>query len=631
MKSVQGSNRRPSSVYLHYLDRELNEAAAGSSLDEERVIRATRILALMTGAQLYCGLSAIWESESLGPRGLREVEVLLAFDQLDTVSHNLTLPEFLDRRREAYEYDRERYPRYFGPPDDYLQWAKPTMRKLTGSSVPLAGHIAQWAQDDAGASGPLVPAVIRVKGPVRVALSERENEALTWSFFSTRIGELASVPIAQGEVRRQISRGFTQDYQRFGSGDIATGERALRAFDSMAREFPFADLRLLAELAAVAGLSDVLNSETTGTDRWAEFVGQRDQQAHQELTNRVEWIVAALLQRERSRTPNASEDADDFYSQESLSLRMRQMLQRAIPLRVRSACRADAPPDEVLRSAALALEMGAQRLGREDPIMLANLDSTRSLIVETHADVVVLTTTEVETTAFEAAMDAAGVVRQPTRYGDVNTYSLYGPVGGIVLGHVRCTMGSSSAGASTLTVADAIRELAPWAVLAVGIAFGVDEKKQEIGRVLLSERLTPYELQRVGEVDGKLVVLARGGSQTASPTLLGRFRDSHMNEVGITLEPGEMLSGEKLLDNAEFKGALLDRYPDAIGGEMEGTGVLAASTRGGVDWLVIKAVCDYAQGKAKNKKHRQQVAATNAMAAFMFVLQDGGLKRPRGK
>ncbi|MBY8854015.1 hypothetical protein K7G98_39625, partial [Saccharothrix sp. MB29] len=83
-------------------------------------------------------------------------------------------------------------------------------------------------------------------------------------------------------------------------------------------------------------------------------------------------------------------------------------------------------------------------------------------------------------------------------FGPVNTYWRYGPIAGATVAHVRCTMGSGGTGGSSLTVTDAIRDLRPTCIIGVGIAFGIDRETQPIGQLLLSQKLSAYELQRVG-------------------------------------------------------------------------------------------------------------------------------------
>lgn len=81
---------------------------------------------------------------------------------------------------------------------------------------------------------------------------------------------------------------------------------------------------------------------------------------------------------------------------------------------------------------------------------------------------------------------------------------------------------------------------------------------------------------------------------------------------------GPLLFGEKLVDDAEFKASLFERFPDAIGGEMEGAGVAAAADRKKCKWILIKAICDWGDGtKAKN---HQEFAAAAAIDLVVHVL-----------
>ncbi len=74
---------------------------------------------------------------------------------------------------------------------------------------------------------------------------------------------------------------------------------------------------------------------------------------------------------------------------------------------------------------------------------------------------------------------------------------------------------------------------------------------------------------------------------------------------------GPILSGEKLVDNAEFKAKLFGQFPQAIGGEMEGAGLGAASGRGGTAWILVKSICDWGDGQ-KHKQHQPLAAAASA-------------------
>ena len=61
---------------------------------------------------------------------------------------------------------------------------------------------------------------------------------------------------------------------------------------------------------------------------------------------------------------------------------------------------------------------------------------------------------------------------------------------------------------------------------------------------------------------------------------------------------------------------------------MEGTGLYVASADHKVDWIVIKAICDWADGnKTINKTQRQKKAAKNAAEFLVESLKYATLKR----
>ncbi len=182
--------------------------------------------------------------------------------------------------------------------------------------------------------------------------------------------------------------------------------------------------------------------------------------------------------------------------------------------------------------------------------------------------------------------------------------------------HVACgDMGSIGRESSIITTTDAIGACKPKIVLMVGIAFGIDKKKQKIGDVLISERIIPYEPQRVGTKE----TINRGKEGPASSLLLNRFRniddwkyEIRNKEANIII--GQILSGEKLIDNPDLIKTLSHTYPNAKGGEMEGAGIYAACDGKVSHWILVKGICDYADGnKKRNKTTNQKIASEAAI------------------
>jgi len=193
-------------------------------------------------------------------------------------------------------------------------------------------------------------------------------------------------------------------------------------------------------------------------------------------------------------------------------------------------------------------------------------------------------------------------------------------------------MGTGGPGGSLFTVAEGIRAVSPSAVVMVGIAFGLYPKRQQIGDILISQQLLGYDLQRVGtSFDGKPRIYARGDRVSASVRLVDRFRAGKLKSnfqdwlKPPRIEFGLVFSGSMLIDNLDVRDQLHAIASEAIGGEMEGAGLYDAAHRYKVDWILVKAICDWADGKKHFKKEeRQKLAAENAARFVIQVIQQGG-------
>lgn len=178
------------------------------------------------------------------------------------------------------------------------------------------------------------------------------------------------------------------------------------------------------------------------------------------------------------------------------------------------------------------------------------------------------------------------------------------------------SMGSIGLGASLQTTSTVIEIFKPKAVIMGGIAFGKDPKKQNFGDILISDSIISYDPTRRNK-DGNITY--RGAKPNTSITLFNRF--SQINEYTVffdgadkkvALFRGPLLSGEILIDNQKFKDELTKKFPDAIGGEMEGAGVYAACQKNNIPWIIIKSICDWGDGE--KDKTQQGLAAFTSLS-----------------
>ena len=236
------------------------------------------------------------------------------------------------------------------------------------------------------------------------------------------------------------------------------------------------------------------------------------------------------------------------------------------------------------------------------------------------ADVLIVTVTKVEGQAvIDVFEDANGTKSKIVPIGDQH-YRDLGNINGSRVYMAITEMGSGGRGGSQESVRKGIEALSPSTVIMAGIAFGIDEKKQKIGEILVSKQLLLYELQRIGSSE----IVSRGDKPHASPLLINWISHANLDwdDANGKITQGLILSGDKLVDNVDYRNQLTQSVPDAIGGEMEGAGLYVACENSKTSWILIKAICDFADGnKRKNKKARQELAAHNAASFVLHALQ----------
>ncbi|MEH1826730.1 MAG: hypothetical protein V7L22_15425 [Nostoc sp.] len=184
----------------------------------------------------------------------------------------------------------------------------------------------------------------------------------------------------------------------------------------------------------------------------------------------------------------------------------------------------------------------------------------------------------------------------------------------------QCEMGNKSSGAATFATQAALQLWYPKAIIMVGIAFGKTSVKQKIGDVLVASGIIDYDSQRVEPEK----VIYRGDITRSNRTLLNRFKNA---KKWIFYRPDDLLckryycpilSGDKLIDNLEFKENLFQQFPQAGGGEMEGVGVYASAENMKTPCILVKSICDWADGNKRDIY--QKFAAASAVSLVYEVL-----------
>lgn len=234
--------------------------------------------------------------------------------------------------------------------------------------------------------------------------------------------------------------------------------------------------------------------------------------------------------------------------------------------------------------------------------------------------VLLVTATDIETKALVREFEKE-LKRKFTRQRVGNKIGHYlGDVGQTRVIHIQTEMGASAA---QLTVGASVQALEPTAVIMVGIAFGIDSEKQKIGTILVARQIQDYNLQKFGTSGAEVKIIPRGNRVPTSGRLLNACRSAKLDWKGAEVDFGLILSGDSLVDNKDYRDHLRSTFgSEAIGGEMEGVGLYIAADDQKTDWILVKAICDWADGKkGEGKQQRQQTAARNAARFIFHVLR----------
>lgn len=228
-----------------------------------------------------------------------------------------------------------------------------------------------------------------------------------------------------------------------------------------------------------------------------------------------------------------------------------------------------------------------------------------------------VTANEHEREAFEAKF-----IRQENKYILGKTYYL-GQFGLYPAAYIHVDEQGVTNPASMPLVSQLVNDLSPVAVVMVGIAFGVNEQSQKIGDVLVSDKILPYDSQKILENKTEYKEIPKEvGFQ-----LLNAFKEyrewlyylpnSELSMVYI----GSILTGSRLVNDYKYRSQLISDFVDykPIGGEMEAQGIYAMCKLHGVtEWIIVKGICDWGYKKNIPNKEEDQIIAANAAVEYCF-------------
>jgi nucleoside phosphorylase len=171
------------------------------------------------------------------------------------------------------------------------------------------------------------------------------------------------------------------------------------------------------------------------------------------------------------------------------------------------------------------------------------------------------------------------------------------------------------------------------AIVQIGMAFGVDRDTQQIGDVLVSTEIIPYDRRQVRrDLEGNrpyLVDYSLAGRFPAKKGMIELFQNEAERTQGFQVLFGALLSGGARIFSAAFREELVAGVPagdePVIGGEMEGAGLLSVSPVDDPIWIVVKGISDFADEQRDTEiKRTRPIACINAARFVLSAIINVG-------
>jgi nucleoside phosphorylase len=498
-----------------------------------------------------------------------------------SVSDVQTAEEFLASRRLIYVHDRRRYPFYFGRASRAQSLFVPSIVKATATTAAIEEVLV-----DTVLSARTIPAEGVGERAATLAaqqLAARENRAITYALFRRGRPD----PMVGHVVRKCISVAYSRHHIALIPGaTIIPGVFELAQLDA-----------------------ELLGHDTAKVPQFGWMI---------EL---LRWCDPQLLEGLASLNARSWNQLSQFaLSPSGREFRLRlaawKRSQAGGPTRLPGS-------REFRQLSAMLATIERQRRWQDSLTIAAEYMWPRLLPEDLMSSTVLIHCVNPnERLGILRACRDAGMSAGQTTAGTYVAAESLGAYGSLDFILVRSGAGSVGQDSAQGVISDAIDDFRPRIVVAVGVAFGLKVSLSAVrSPILVASTVKNYERVRMSlSKSGETDIRDRGEVGNPDPIRLQKLR-TVADHGRFNVHVGQVLSGEKLVDHPDFRRHLQDRFPDAIGGEMEASGVAAACARRRIPWLIAKAVSDHGDGK-KSTMHRDEDAVQEraAYAAMKLVL-----------
>ena len=154
-------------------------------------------------------------------------------------------------------------------------------------------------------------------------------------------------------------------------------------------------------------------------------------------------------------------------------------------------------------------------------------------------------------------------------------------------------------------------------IIAIGVCFGNNSKRQKLGEVIISTMICDFVCTRKGVWE----TYRQGGDYKVKDDIVKDFTPDFgiemPREFEFKVSKGPIITTPNLIDDLKIKDELFKKRSDALAGEMEGAGIMAAieyapKRAESLDVIVIKGIGDWGDGNKKATEGWKPIAARAA-------------------
>lgn len=580
-------------TYLHFLDRELRRAENVNYSDYE-ILEALIIAVTNSLSYCYSSASLLLENNEIFPQSTKLLLELEKFEFIKLITNERSFEEFIESRRKIYAHEVNRYPMYFTKDTSELWPANPIFVDSSTTSI-LRNNISIWMENPSKEINLLKESFTKESlDDFGKKLQSEKEKAITLDLVKNQLANNS----AKRNFGRLISYFYTKRYMELQRGDILCNLRGISYYDVLSAN-PLTNnsvlLRSILKCCSIPNYFFLQGSlNITFLLELLHIPLFKDFQI--EYFSLVNGIVSLI---------NESRYYDLYSSTRYLATNFR--------LNPKSGLSAQS----FLSQCYGGIYSFSAEFSRVENVFFENYTLTKNKLTM-NKKVLLVTATPVEAKVVMEDLGEKGLSPTPISIGKVTTWNL-GILRNCELNLLKLSeMGSSKPSGSALTIYDAVMAIKPDYVIMVGIAFGLKKDRQKIGDIVVSRELEDYDSNKKTETG----MIQRGHRIPAGATLLDRFDNTALSFKKSNVEVGFVISGDTLSDNESFVNDLKKSFPEAIGAEMEGTGLQSSCHRSGIEWILIKGICDWGYNKSnRNKEKNQKLAISNVCDYLIYSFE----------